>query len=361
MVSFVQNLGSSADVVVIDDEASIREGCRQALESEGYRALLADNGIDGLEMVKQVRPRVVLLDLRMPGISGVEVLDRLPGIDPRIIPIVITGYGSVDTAVNSMRRGAFDFISKPFDVDALLNTVGRAMKRYEETVEPQPLAPKAPARPATEPDAILKGLEAVGEFYQAGTQGSLAETLCALESEATYHARKLGRIHEKKKAVGDLIEDVHLVDRVVERHDFRKNALIQIMLDLQSEKRWLPRHMLMWLSRRLNIPVARIYEVAHFYEAFSLEPQGAHTVQVCLGTACHVRRGPQLADSISSVLGVKPGGTDDKLQFTLKQVHCLGCCALAPVIKVDETYYGNPSLDDLKAIFASCEKKEQER
>lgn len=361
MESFVQNLGSSADVVVIDDEASIREGCRQALESEGYRAMLANNGIDGLEMVKQVRPRVVLLDLRMPGISGVEVLDRLPGIDPRIIPIVITGYGSVDTAVDSMRKGAFDFISKPFDVDALLNTVGRAMRRYEEAAEPVVSAPRKAPRPATEPDAILKGLEAAGEFYQVGKQGSLAEALCALESEATYHAKKLGRLQERKKAVGELIDDIHLVDRVVEQHEFRKNALIQIMLDLQSEKRWLPRHMLMWLSRRLNIPAARIYEVAHFYEAFSLEPQGAHTVQVCLGTACHVRRGPQLADSISSILGVKPGETDANLQFTLKQVHCLGCCALAPVIKVDDAYHGNPSLDQLKAIFATCEKKEQQR
>ena len=245
MHTFVQNLDSGADVVVIDDEDSIREGCRQALESEGYRALLANNGTAGLELVKQARPRVVLLDLRMPGIGGVEVLDQLPGIDPRIIPIVITGYGSIDSAVSSMRRGAFDFITKPFDVDKLLSAVERGMTRYELGVEQEQQKQSAiakPSRAASEPDVLLKGFEALGDYYAVNPENrSLSDALRALENEATYHARKLGCIDEKKKAVGELIADLHLVDEAIEKHDYKKSALIQIMLDIQSEKRWLPR------------------------------------------------------------------------------------------------------------------------
>lgn len=367
MQTFVQDLGS-VDVVVIDDEESIREGCKQALETEGYRALLAQNGTEGLEMVRKARPRVVLLDLRMPGISGVEVLERLPGIDPRIVPIVITGYASIDNAVASIRKGAFDFITKPFDMDQLLGVVQRGLQAYqgEEASETQLLAPPEPApemlRQKTQSDAVLKGMEALGEFYELGCgEQSLTEVLRDLENEASYYAKRLGRIEERKKVVSELVEDLRLVDRVLEKHEFKKNALIQILLDLQAAKHWLPRHVLMWVSRRLNIPAGRIYEVASFYEAFSLTPQGAHTIQVCLGTACHVRRGPELAASIQSVLGIGPDETDKKMLFTLKQVHCLGCCALAPVMKIDDTYYGNPSLEDLKRIFASYETKEQEQ
>lgn len=361
MESFVQNIPSAADVVVIDDEESIREGCRQALETEGYRAMLADNGADGLDMVRKVRPRVVLLDLRMPGISGVEVLERLPGIDPRIVPIVITGYGSIDTAVHSMRKGAFDFLTKPFDMDQLMGAVDRGMKRYDRTADAAEAAPMtAGDRPATESDAIMKGLEAIGEFNAVNPrETSLTQALCELEGEAAYHARQLGLVQGRKKAVSILSADLRMVDRVLEKHEFRKSALIQILLDVQAEKHWLPRHVLMWVSRRLNIPTTRIYQIATFYEAFSLTPQGEHTVQVCLGTACHVRKGPELAASIESVLGIKAGETDKEQRFTLKQVHCLGCCALAPVMKVDDKYYGSPTLEDLRNIFASCGEKEQ--
>lgn len=359
METFVQNIPALADVVVIDDEESIREGCKQALESEGYRAILADNGTDGLDVVRRARPRVVLLDLRMPGISGVEVLERLPGIDPRIVPIVITGYGSVDTAVRSMRQGAFDFITKPFDMDQLLGAVERGMKRWS-VAEEEAVPAAAPKRAPAAADAILKGLEAAAEFNAAGAQeSSLTQALASLESDASYHARQLGLAQDRKKTVAVLAADLRMVDRILEKHEFRKSALIQILLDVQAEKHWLPRHVLMWVSRRLNIPATRIYEIATFYEAFSLTPQGEHTIQVCLGTACHVRKGPELASSIEAVLGIKAGQTDSEQRFTLKQVHCLGCCALAPVMKVDDKYYGNPTLDDLKGIFASHGHKEQ--
>jgi NADH-quinone oxidoreductase subunit E len=349
-----------ADVLIIDDEAAIREGCRQTLESEGYRALVAQNGDEGLRLVEKERPRVVLLDLRMPGISGVEVLEKLPGIDPRIIPIVITGYGTIDTAVASMKLGAFDFINKPFDPDQLLATVNRGIHRYEEAAQTFQVSQvtAAPPRPVSQEDVLLQGLEAITQSYALGLgEDDLRKAMTALEPEAAYHAQKRGQIKERKTIMEELVADLRLVDRIIERYDFRKNALIQILLEVQKKKNWLPQHVLLWTSRRLNIPLPRIYEIVHFYEMFSLEPQGRHTIQVCLGTACHVRKAPELLTTISATLGIKPGETDKKQLFTLKTVNCLGCCALAPVMKIDDTYYSNPSFKQLKKIFKDYEKE----
>jgi two-component system phosphate regulon sensor histidine kinase PhoR len=145
------------DVVVIDDEDSVREGCRQTLESEGYRVLVAADGVEGLDLLKRARPGVVILDLRMPGISGVEVLEKLPGIDPHVIPIIITGYGTIDVAVQAMKLGAFDFLTKPLDIDQLLGVVDRGLRKYEalvsETAVAKPPPMEAP-RPS-EPDILL--------------------------------------------------------------------------------------------------------------------------------------------------------------------------------------------------------------
>ena len=349
------------DVVVIDDEESIREGCRQVLESEGYRALVANDGAQGIRLVEENRPKLVLLDLRMPNVGGIDVLERLPRIDPRIVPIVITGYGTVDSAVASMKLGAFDFIAKPFNMDQLLEVVTRGLARHAEAPRPSKPALKLvpPPREITEADVLLRGLEVLGQFYALGLGGdTLSSKLRALEEEARHHARSLGRIREEEKILTDLVSDLKMVDEIIEKHEFRKNALIQVLLEIQARKHWLPRHMNMWVSRRLNVPLARVYSIASFYEAFSLVPQGAHTVQVCTGTACHVRKSDGLLSMVSTVLGIEPGQTDADMQFTLKTVNCLGCCALAPVMKVDDRYYGNPSLGDLRAVFASTKTEE---
>ena len=351
--------GPDVDVVVVDDEETIREGCRMALESEGLRIEAAANGTLGLELLARVKPRVALLDLRMPGIAGIDVLKRLREIDPRIVPIVITGYASVQNAVDSMKLGAFEFLTKPFETTQLLDTVQRGIHHWG-TYAPAPhLSVKRKAEPTkslkSQTDALLKSLEAAEEYAElGGTPSGLADEIRVLEKQASYHARQLGIVQKKGKALHDFVADLHDVDAIVTRHQSKRSGLIQILLDVQNKKKWLPSHMLMWTSRRLGIPMSRILEVATFYEAFSLEPQGRHEVQVCTGTACHVRHAPELSATISALLGIQPGETDSELKFTYKQVHCLGCCALAPVVKVDDAYYGNPSMKELKQIFENC-------
>ena len=356
---------TDVDVVVVDDEETTREGCRKALESAGYKIATATDGAQGMALLQKLRPRMAVLDLKSPGLAGTEFLKKVREIDPRIVPVVTTGEASVETAVDSMKAGAFEFLAKPFKTDKLLDTVQRGLSQWGTFVPAAaykgPVAAAGERVVRSEEDVLLKSLDALQEFYDlGGTSSTLADKLRALEEQADYHAHQLGLIKKKGQALKEFVADLHKVDEILARHQFKRNALIQILLDIQAEKNWLPRHALLWVERRLGVPFARILEIATFYEAFSLEPQGRHQVQVCMGTACHVRHAPELSATISALLGVKAGETDSRLLFTFKEVHCLGCCALAPVVRVDDAYYGNPSLKQLKEIFAACEKADAE-
>jgi NADH-quinone oxidoreductase subunit E len=127
-----------------------------------------------------------------------------------------------------------------------------------------------------------------------------------------------------------------------------------MLLAIQQENRWLPNDALMWLSRKLGVPLTQIYHIATFYKAFSLVPQGRNSVSVCMGTACHVRGATRLLDKVMETLKVKPGETSRDEGFTLNTVNCLGCCALGPVMMVDGTYHSNPSAARAKEIFEAC-------
>jgi NADH-quinone oxidoreductase subunit E len=141
------------------------------------------------------------------------------------------------------------------------------------------------------------------------------------------------------------------VDAIINKYNGQSSALIQILLDVQKENRWLPEEYLKYIGDRLSVPLPRVYQVATFYKAFSLTSRGRHLVTVCLGTACHVRGAPTLLDRISEKLGVRPMMTTADGRFTLLTVNCMGCCALGPVLAIDDTYYSNPSDDEFNKIL----------
>ena len=130
------------------------------------------------------------------------------------------------------------------------------------------------------------------------------------------------------------------VDEIIDSYQGEQGTLIQLLLDIQNEFNWIPREAVVQISERLQIPLSQIYRVASFYKAMSLTPVGNHQVQVCLGTACHVRGGPKILDRVEEALKIKAGETTEDMNFTLRRVNCLGCCALGPVIVVDGDYYG---------------------
>ena len=115
-------------VLVIDDEGGIREAVRQVLEYEGWEVRTAASGGEGLTVYPEFRPHVVLLDVKMAGLDGLDTLSRLRDLDPPATVIMISGHGTIATAVQATRRGAFDFLEKPLDADRLLVTLGNARK-----------------------------------------------------------------------------------------------------------------------------------------------------------------------------------------------------------------------------------------
>jgi NADH-quinone oxidoreductase subunit E len=134
--------------------------------------------------------------------------------------------------------------------------------------------------------------------------------------------------------------DNEKIDRIIDKHQCEASALIQIMLEIQSENHWLPKEALDRVSEKLQVPMNRIQHIATFYKGFSLVPKGRHEVHVCMGTACHVRGAQRVLDTVQDQIGIKPGETDVDLKFSLETVNCLGCCAMGPVMEVDGKYHG---------------------
>jgi len=126
---------SQARILVIDDDESMRDSCRQALARKAGRIEVAEDGLTGLGILEKEAFDLVILDLRMPGLSGMEVLNRIKQEYPEVVVVVITGYATVESAVEAMRRGAYDFLPKPFTPESLRAIVDRALDRRELVLE----------------------------------------------------------------------------------------------------------------------------------------------------------------------------------------------------------------------------------
>ena len=124
--------------------------------------------------------------------------------------------------------------------------------------------------------------------------------------------------------------------------------LIYLLQRIQAEYGYLPQKVLFELSSRTGIAASGIYGVATFYEQFHLEPHGRHTIKCCRGTACHIKGGPAIINVIEKVLGVGPGETTEDTKFTFETVACLGTCFLAPVMMVNNDYYGHLTNDKIE-------------
>ena len=143
------------------------------------------------------------------------------------------------------------------------------------------------------------------------------------------------------------------IDEIIDRYVGEEGALVQLLLDMQSELNWLPKEAIEQISKRFQVPVSQVYRIASFYKAMSLAPRGKHMVNVCLGTACHVRGGPRIMDKAEDSLEIRAGETTKDMKFTLERVNCLGCCALGPVIVVDDEYYGKLTPAKVEEVLKS--------
>ena len=145
--------------------------------------------------------------------------------------------------------------------------------------------------------------------------------------------------------------DINRIDQIIDQYQSDASALIQVLLEIQSENHWLPKEALERVSEKLEVPLNRINHIATFYKAFSLVPKGRHEVHICMGTACHVRGATRILDTVQDLTGIKPGETDLDLRFSLETVNCLGCCALGPVMEINGKTHGKLSIAETSDVL----------
>lgn len=149
------------------------------------------------------------------------------------------------------------------------------------------------------------------------------------------------------------VEDT--IGAILDKYQRHSGLLVSILQDVQGEFNYLPREALTEVSRGLDVSLSQVYSVATFFKAFSLKPKGRHTINVCMGTACHVRGAVKILDQMETEMGVVSGETTEDLKYTLDTVNCVGACALGPVVVVDGEYIGQMATGKVKPLLGSCD------
>lgn len=145
---------------------------------------------------------------------------------------------------------------------------------------------------------------------------------------------------------------------VINKYPREQRYSLAILQDLQHKYNYIPREGMESLADYLGCPLSALYSMATFYKALSLRPKGRHIIKLCDGTACHVRGSASLRDGIARVLGIQDGEATEDGMFSLELVNCLGSCALAPAMLIDEDYHGNVTAEKLPGIFNAYRKEE---
>ncbi|MFZ5572246.1 MAG: NAD(P)H-dependent oxidoreductase subunit E [Thermodesulfobacteriota bacterium] len=145
------------------------------------------------------------------------------------------------------------------------------------------------------------------------------------------------------------------LDDIMERYPSQPEYLIFYLQDIQSEYGYISRESMQEVCDRIGVPLTQAYAVATFYQSFRLDPRGEHEIRVCLGTACHLKGGQRIVAELERRIGVGPGETTPDLRYTLNTVNCVGACALAPVVVVDEEYQPNMTAKKLEKFLEALE------
>jgi len=138
---------------------------------------------------------------------------------------------------------------------------------------------------------------------------------------------------------------------ILEGHRGHRESLIPVLQKVQGELGYLPEEAVSEIAHFLGLSSSDIFGVASFYAQFRFERQGEHTVKVCQGTACHVRGAKRIMEAVAQELGIEPGGTTEDYKFSLEQVACFGCCALAPVMVTDDQVNGRMTTSDARKVL----------
>lgn len=153
--------------------------------------------------------------------------------------------------------------------------------------------------------------------------------------------------------------DLSKTKKLIKKHGKKKGVLIPLLQDIQKEYGYVPEEAVDLVAKELNIFPVDIYGVLTFYTQFYLTPRGKHTIRVCQGTACHVMGGKEILDYLSTKLRIKDGETTEDGMFSLERVACLGCCGMAPVVQVDDDFYGNCTIQMMDEMLKKYKKEDK--
>ncbi len=142
-----------------------------------------------------------------------------------------------------------------------------------------------------------------------------------------------------------------VLDKYIGEYSEEEPDYIALLQEIQEEFRYLPPEALHLCSHKLSVPLNQLYSIATFYSCFSLVPRGKYEIHICMGTACHVRGAPGILERMSQKLNLAPGQTSDDLMYTLETVNCLGACAMAPLVTVNQVYHGNMKVSEVNSLL----------
>lgn len=196
-------------ILIIDDEEVVLDSCTQILEGGPYHVATAMDGTFGLELVQEFRPDVVFVDLKMPGIQGFEVLDRIHTFDPTIVAIVITGYATVNSAVEAIKKGAYDFLPKPFTPDEFRVITKRGLERRKLVSETTALR--------REREMLREQFAAIVSHELKSPISAVQQNIFALQHELADQLTEdqSNRIERMKSKIEDMLELIRTWLRVI--------------------------------------------------------------------------------------------------------------------------------------------------
>lgn len=237
-------------ILVIDDEEGICRGIQRALEPTGYQVAAVHDGQAGLDAVKEHSPDLVLIDVKIPGISGLDLIEMIHEVDPEIICIIITGYATVEMAVSAIKEGAYDFLTKPFTTDTLLLAVNQGLERRCLSLEAKRAArAEAEARRLANEKARLEELnQAKAQFIRLVTH-ELQSPVSAVENylklilegyisddkQVEILQKCILRTEEERMLIADLLELGHL--EVLDAFELEPINLYSILVKILNECR----------------------------------------------------------------------------------------------------------------------------
>ncbi|MFC1998410.1 NAD(P)H-dependent oxidoreductase subunit E [Chloroflexota bacterium] len=142
---------------------------------------------------------------------------------------------------------------------------------------------------------------------------------------------------------------------ILDKYDRDMGQLVPILQDIQAEENYLPKEALIQVGLGMGISLSQVYSVATFFKAFSMKPRGRHLVNVCMGTACHVRGAERVLEKIERDTGIDAGDSTDDGRFSLETVNCVGACALGPIVVIDGDYVGQMRSDKVEKMLKKYE------